>query len=138
MKRALVRNPKIILLDEATSALDNESESVVQAALDKGTFRRLFLSQFLNDCLNIIISKFEARLGRTTLIVAHRLSNILNADVIYAIDKGKVAEFGTHDELMAKKGIYYNLVSSQHTAMDNLNNSQSNEETGDYLRINFH
>jgi ABC-type multidrug transport system fused ATPase/permease subunit len=53
--------------------------------------------------------------------VAHRLSTILNADVIYAFEKGKIIEFGTHNELMAKKGIYYNLVITQQTAMENLN-----------------
>ena len=85
----MVRDPKILLLDEATSALDNESEAIVQAALDR------------------------ASQGRTTIIVAHRLSTILNADVIYAFDKGKIAEFGTHTELMNRKGIYYNLVITQ-------------------------
>jgi len=90
--RALVRDPKILLLDEATSALDNESEAIVQAALDK------------------------ARLGRTTVIVAHRLSTIRNADTIYAFENGVIAESGSHAELMAKKGIYYNLVINQETA----------------------
>nr|AEQ19307.1 p-glycoprotein [Brachionus orientalis]AEQ19309.1 p-glycoprotein [Brachionus orientalis] len=92
--RALVRNPKILLLDEATSALDNESESIVQAALDK------------------------ARLGRTTIIVAHRLSTILNADVIFAFEDGKVKEYGTHTDLMSKKGLYYKLVITQQASMD--------------------
>ncbi|CAF0950412.1 unnamed protein product [Brachionus calyciflorus] len=87
--RALVRNPKILLLDEATSALDNESESIVQAALDK------------------------ARLGRTTIIVAHRLSTILNADVIFAFENGKIKEYGTHEDLMNLKGVYYKLVITQ-------------------------
>ena len=87
--RALVRNPKILLLDEATSALDNESESIVQEALD------------------------QARQGRTTIIVAHRLSTIRNADVIFAMKDGKVVESGTHDDLMALGGVYYSLVVTQ-------------------------
>uniref|UniRef100_A0A668RTY9 ABC-type xenobiotic transporter n=1 Tax=Oreochromis aureus TaxID=47969 RepID=A0A668RTY9_OREAU len=87
--RALVRNPKILLLDEATSALDAESETIVQAALDK------------------------VRLGRTTLIVAHRLSTIRNADVIAGFRDGKVVEVGTHSELMEGRGVYQTLVSMQ-------------------------
>ncbi|ELU01162.1 hypothetical protein CAPTEDRAFT_219712 [Capitella teleta] len=87
--RALVRDPKILLLDEATSALDTESESTVQSALDK------------------------ARMGRTTIVVAHRLSTIRNADLIYGVKDGVVQESGSHDELMEKQGIYYQLVTNQ-------------------------
>ncbi|XP_045876165.1 ATP-dependent translocase ABCB1 isoform X1 [Meles meles] len=87
--RALVRNPKILLLDEATSALDTESEAVVQAALDK------------------------ARKGRTTIVIAHRLSTVRNADVIASFDDGVIVEKGNHDELMKEKGIYFKLVTMQ-------------------------
>ncbi|XP_008178172.1 multidrug resistance protein 1A isoform X2 [Acyrthosiphon pisum] len=87
--RALVRNPKILLLDEATSALDSQSEGIVQDALDR------------------------VMEGRTTIIVAHRLSTIKNADVIHAMKNGKIYESGTHTELMNKKGLYYNLVVAQ-------------------------
>ncbi|KAJ3357141.1 Multidrug resistance protein 1 [Entophlyctis luteolus] len=87
--RALVRNPKIMLLDEATSALDTESEAVVQDALDK------------------------ASVGRTTLVVAHRLSTIQNADCIFVFKQGQVAEKGTHQELLELKGIYHGLVEQQ-------------------------
>ncbi|XP_075067977.1 ATP-dependent translocase ABCB1 isoform X2 [Mixophyes fleayi] len=87
--RALVRNPKILLLDEATSALDTESEAVVQAALDK------------------------AREGRTTIVIAHRLSTVRNADTIAGFNEGIIVEQGSHGELMKREGIYNKLVTMQ-------------------------
>jgi ATP-binding cassette subfamily B (MDR/TAP) protein 1 len=86
--RALLRNPPILLLDEATSALDNESERLIQDALAK-------------VCVN-----------RTTLLVAHRLSTVRNADKIIMMSQGKVVETGTHDELMARNGAYAALVAA--------------------------
>ncbi|XP_053327619.1 bile salt export pump-like [Spea bombifrons] len=87
--RALVRNPKILLLDMATSALDNESEAVVQQALDK------------------------VRIGRTTISIAHRLSTVRNADIIVGFDNGQAVEKGTHEELLKLKGVYFTLVTLQ-------------------------
>ncbi|CAL2049366.1 unnamed protein product [Caenorhabditis brenneri] len=87
--RTLVRNPKILLLDEATSALDNESEHVVQKALE------------------------NASQGRTTIVVAHRLSTIRNASKIIVMQKGEIVEVGNHDELISKQGVYNDLVQAQ-------------------------
>ncbi|EDW30066.1 GL22524 [Drosophila persimilis] len=87
--RAMVRNPKILLLDEATSALDFQSERVVQQALD------------------------SACSGRTSIVIAHRLSTIQNASVICVIQAGRIAEQGSHAQLLAKNGIYSKLYRSQ-------------------------
>jgi ATP-binding cassette subfamily B protein len=87
--RALIGNPRILILDEATSSLDTESERRFQQNLAR-------------------ISR-----DRTTFIIAHRLSTVRNADYILVLDKGVIAERGTHDELMADRGIYYHLAQQQ-------------------------
>ena len=87
--RAILKNPSLLILDEATSALDTESEVLVQEALEH-----------LLD-------------GRTSLVIAHRLSTIKNADNIIVLSQGKIAETGTHDELIELKGIYNKLCSMQ-------------------------
>jgi ATP-binding cassette, subfamily B (MDR/TAP), member 1 len=89
--RSLVRQPRLLLLDEATSALDARSERIVQDALD------------------------EARQGRTTIVIAHRLSSVKDADAIAMVSRGKVAELGTHEELMARDGLYADLIKNQMT-----------------------
>lgn len=86
--RMFLRQPKILIMDEPSSALDNESEILIQQALKR-------LTQ-----------------GRTTFIIAHRLSTIRNADLIVVIDGGRIAEQGTHDELLARRGIYWYLYNS--------------------------
>lgn len=87
--RALLVNPRILILDEATSSLDTETESQIQEAL-----HRLIKN-------------------RTTFAIAHRLATLKNADRLVVIEKGEIAEMGTHQELLRKKGIYYNLVMAQ-------------------------
>ncbi|CAF1371385.1 unnamed protein product, partial [Rotaria sordida] len=87
--RALVRDPRILLLDEATSALDTESEHIVQEALDR------------------------ASKGRTTIVIAHRLSTNVNASKIIVLNKGSVIEEGNHETLMGAKGVYHGLAEAQ-------------------------
>uniref|UniRef100_A0A8C4HED8 Bile salt export pump n=1 Tax=Dicentrarchus labrax TaxID=13489 RepID=A0A8C4HED8_DICLA len=98
--RALVRNPRILLLDMATSALDNESEAIVQEALDK------------------------VRMGRTTISIAHRLSTIKNADVIVGFEHGRAVERGKHNELLERKGVYFTLVTLQTREAESIQSRQ--------------
>ena len=90
--RALIHNPRILILDEATADLDTETEKLIQDAINKLTK------------------------NRTTFAIAHRLSTLRNADKLLVLDRGKVAEYGTHAELLAAKGIYYKLVMAQQRA----------------------
>ena len=90
MARAFLKNPRILILDEATSALDSETESLIQEALD-------------------LLMK-----DRTTFMIAHRLSTVVNADRIIVLEKGQIVESGKHTELLEKKGLYYQLYTAQH------------------------
>ena len=87
--RIMLTKPPMLILDEATSSIDTRTELQIQEAFD---------------------TMME---GRTTFIVAHRLSTIKNADIILVMDKGRILEQGTHQELLRKKGYYYNLYNSQ-------------------------
>ncbi|KAI8143269.1 putative ABC transporter protein [Fennellomyces sp. T-0311] len=91
--RAILKNPSILLLDEATSALDTQSERIVQRALD------------------------AASKDRTTIVIAHRLSTIRNADTIIVMSQGEIVERGNHNDLLARNGLYADLVRKQHIAM---------------------
>ena len=92
--RAMLKDAPILLLDEATSALDSESERQVQ------------------DALAALME------GRTTLIVAHRLSTVIDADIIHVIDQGRIVESGSHVELIARAGVYARLYQTQATPSD--------------------
>ncbi len=94
--RAILRNPKILILDEATAAMDTETERKIQTALEK-----------------LVV-------GRTTIMIAHRLSTLRDADKLIVVENGKMPEFGTHAELLAQKGIYYKLYKLQLDAMKNI------------------
>jgi ATP-binding cassette subfamily B protein len=87
--RVILKDPRILILDEATSSLDTTSERLVQAALE------------------------PLMRGRTTIAIAHRLSTILRADVIFVADRGRIVERGTHDELLARGGLYARLYEQQ-------------------------
>ncbi len=100
--RAILRNPKILILDEATSALDTETERLIQDSI----------ASLTRD--------------RTTFAIAHRLSTLRNATKLIVLDKGKIAEFGTHDELMKKEGIYYSLVLAQRK-MSSMSSTENDE-----------
>jgi ABC-type multidrug transport system fused ATPase/permease subunit len=95
--RAILKRAKILVLDEATSSLDSESEYVIQDALEK-----LFLNRHSSQ-----------QHGVTSVIIAHRLSTVQNADKIFVIEQGRVAEVGTHRELLARSGIYKTLYELQ-------------------------
>jgi ATP-binding cassette, subfamily B, bacterial len=91
LARVILKNPRILVLDEATSSLDSESEALIQDALKR------------------------VMAGRTSIVIAHRLSTILAADLILVMDKGRIAERGTHEELLATGGIYSQLYETQLT-----------------------
>ena len=92
--RALLKDPPLLILDEATSALDSESESLVQQALE-------------------VLMK-----NRTSLVIAHRLATVRRADCIVVLDKGRIVERGTHDDLLASKGAYARLYDLQFKQAD--------------------
>jgi ATP-binding cassette, subfamily B (MDR/TAP), member 1 len=104
ISRAIVSDPKILLLDEATSALDTKSEGVVQSAL------------------------VAAAEGRTTITIAHRLSTIRDAANIVVMSRGTIAEQGTHDELLQKRNVYYNLVTAQNMTRSHEHEISDNDE----------
>ena len=98
--RAILKNPPILILDEATSAVDNETEAAIQRSLDK-----------------IVIN-------RTTLIIAHRLSTVRHANMIYVVDHGRITESGSHDQLISQNGFYSELWELQTGAKEVFENEE--------------
>jgi len=92
--RLLLKQPSLVILDEATAHLDSENEALVQLALK------------------------EALIGRTSIVIAHRLSTIIQADQILVLDGGQIVERGTHEELVANKGLYFELFERQNLQSD--------------------
>jgi ATP-binding cassette subfamily B (MDR/TAP) protein 1 len=112
--RALLKNPAILLLDESTSALDTESERLVQDALDSVVAER----------------------KHTTIVVAHRLSTIRNADVIFVLNNGTIVEVGTHVELIERHGLYRDLVEAQNASPDERRRTSTSERRRSSVDVN--
>jgi len=148
--RMLMKKPKILFLDEATSSLDAESEALVQGAIDKMIWRKnkhknklLHESSLLNEeeeeekhDNNKINNDFDYQ-ANAVILVAHRLSTVVNADRICVLDKGQIAELGSHDELLKRNGIYAKLVSKQLQREQNrLNQDQNIADTSNLINNN--
>jgi ABC-type multidrug transport system fused ATPase/permease subunit len=102
--RALAYNPQILILDEATSSIDTETEHLIKKAIEK------------------------LLIGRTAIVIAHRLSTIQNADKIIVLHKGEIRETGNHQELLAKRGIYYKLYQLQYKNQENIASVTNNKQ----------
>ena len=98
--RTIIQNPKILILDEATASMDTETERRIQDSLT------------------------DLKQGRTTIAIAHRLSTLRDADVLAVINRGEMVEYGTHDELIRKKGEYYNLYKLQFDAVKHIGTAE--------------